>query len=96
MAVVTNNNFDFCSISIQETYLGVPLQLNRLRMDDLLEFNSYFTFNYNNTINGPLLATAVGLEIILALITNLFVLIFDCAIYSACYQYYNITDNDVI
>ena len=47
-----------------------------VRMDDVLEFNSYFTFNYNNSINGPLLATAVGLEIILALITNLFVLIF--------------------
>ncbi len=45
-------------------------------MDDVLEYNSYFTFNYNNTINGSILATAVGLEIILALITNLFVLIF--------------------
>ena len=44
--------------------------------DDTLENNAYFTFSYNQTINGPILATAVGLEIILGLTTNLLVLIF--------------------
>ena len=61
-----------CMFNIQYSHKAVNCK--RSTMDDILQENGSFTTDKD--INGPLVATIVSLEVLAALVTNLFVLIF--------------------